>query len=79
MNWVAVMKEASSEARKATAPLLLAIDGGNSKTDVVVVGEDGRVIAMARGGGYRPHEIGEQAARLGRLSRPVSPTELNPR
>jgi N-acetylglucosamine kinase-like BadF-type ATPase len=45
-----------------TAPLLLAIDGGNSKTDVMVVGEDGCVIAMARGGGYRPHEIGEHAA-----------------
>jgi N-acetylglucosamine kinase-like BadF-type ATPase len=45
-----------------SAPWLLAIDGGNSKTDVVVVGEDGCMIAMVRGGGYRPHEIGEQAA-----------------
>jgi N-acetylglucosamine kinase-like BadF-type ATPase len=44
------------------ASSLLAIDGGNSKTDVVVVGEDGCVLATARGGGYRPHEIGEQAA-----------------
>jgi N-acetylglucosamine kinase-like BadF-type ATPase len=44
------------------APSLLAIDGGNSKTDVVVVGEDGHVIATARGGGYRPHEVGERAA-----------------
>jgi N-acetylglucosamine kinase-like BadF-type ATPase len=44
------------------APLLLAIDAGNSKTEVAVVGEDGSVIAMTRGGGYRPHEVGEQPA-----------------
>lgn len=45
-----------------TAPLIVAIDGGNSKTDVVVVGEDGGALATARGGGFRPHEVGESAA-----------------
>ncbi|MCW2900125.1 MAG: hypothetical protein JWO67_2390 [Streptosporangiaceae bacterium] len=45
-----------------TAPLLVAIDGGNSKTDVVVVGEDGSLLAGARGGGFRPHEVGDRAA-----------------
>ncbi|WP_315987291.1 N-acetylglucosamine kinase [Actinomadura sp. HBU206391] len=43
-------------------PLLVAIDGGNSKTDVVVVGPDGGVLATFRGGGFRPYEIGEAAA-----------------
>jgi N-acetylglucosamine kinase-like BadF-type ATPase len=45
-----------------TAPLLVAIDGGNSKTDVVVVGADGSVLAGARGRGFRPYEVGEGAA-----------------
>ncbi|MCW2917987.1 MAG: hypothetical protein JWN52_6055 [Actinomycetia bacterium] len=45
-----------------SAPLLLAIDGGNSKTDVAVVGEDGSVLATARGGGFQPHADGEEAA-----------------
>ncbi|GAA2094647.1 N-acetylglucosamine kinase [Actinomadura alba] len=43
-------------------PLLVAIDGGNSKTDVVVVARDGGVLAGFRGGGFRPHEVGQQAA-----------------
>jgi N-acetylglucosamine kinase-like BadF-type ATPase len=45
-----------------TAPLLVAVDAGNSKTDVVVVGADGGVLAAARGGGFRPYEVGESAA-----------------
>ncbi|MGI8331829.1 N-acetylglucosamine kinase [Actinomadura scrupuli] len=45
-----------------SAPLLLAVDAGNSKTDVAVVGEDGGVLAGARGGGFRPYEAGEEAA-----------------
>ena len=32
----------------------LAIDGGNSKTDVMVGAEDGRVLAFARGPGSSP-------------------------
>jgi N-acetylglucosamine kinase-like BadF-type ATPase len=43
-------------------PLLVAIDGGNSKTDVVVVDRDGGVLATFRGDGFRPHEVGEAAA-----------------
>ncbi|MFJ3226920.1 N-acetylglucosamine kinase [Streptomyces sp. NPDC086783] len=37
---------------------VLAIDAGNSKTDVAVVSTDGRVLATARGGGFRPPAVG---------------------
>jgi N-acetylglucosamine kinase-like BadF-type ATPase len=37
-----------------TTPAVLAIDGGNSKTDVVLVDQDGSVLATARGGGSSP-------------------------
>ena len=33
---------------------VLAVDAGNSKTDVAVVAADGSVLATARGGGFRP-------------------------
>ncbi|MFF3498159.1 N-acetylglucosamine kinase [Streptomyces sp. NPDC003247] len=33
---------------------VLAVDAGNSKTDVAVVAADGEVIGTARGGGFRP-------------------------
>jgi N-acetylglucosamine kinase-like BadF-type ATPase len=36
----------------------LAVDGGNSKTDLALVGEDGRVLALVRGGMSSPHHIG---------------------
>lgn len=36
----------------------LAIDGGNSKTDVMVGAEDGRVLAFARGPGSSPDSLG---------------------
>jgi N-acetylglucosamine kinase-like BadF-type ATPase len=36
----------------------LAIDAGNSKTDVALVGTDGRVLGTARGGGFRPPLVG---------------------
>lgn len=32
---------------------VLAVDAGNSKTDVAVVAADGSVLATARGGGFR--------------------------
>lgn len=35
-------------------PAVLAIDGGNSKTDVALVDRDGSVLATARGGGSSP-------------------------
>lgn len=41
---------------------VLAIDAGNSKTDVAVVAADGTVLATARGGGFRPPVVGVEAA-----------------
>jgi N-acetylglucosamine kinase-like BadF-type ATPase len=37
---------------------VLAIDAGNSKTDVWVVSADGELLASARGGPFRPHLVG---------------------
>jgi len=39
----------------------LAVDGGNSKTDLVVVGEDGVVAGFARGPASSPHHLGIEA------------------
>ncbi|MFJ2769438.1 N-acetylglucosamine kinase [Streptomyces sp. NPDC087300] len=41
---------------------VLAIDAGNSKTDVAVVAADGRVVGAARGGGFQPPRIGVEPA-----------------
>ncbi|MFD3335860.1 N-acetylglucosamine kinase [Streptomyces sp. NPDC058700] len=41
---------------------LLAIDAGNSKTDVAVLGADGTVLGAARGGGFQPPLVGVAAA-----------------
>jgi N-acetylglucosamine kinase-like BadF-type ATPase len=41
---------------------VLAIDAGNSKTDVAIVALDGSVLGMARGGGFAPHRVGAVAA-----------------
>ncbi|MER7898422.1 BadF/BadG/BcrA/BcrD ATPase family protein [Streptomyces sp. NPDC096046] len=41
---------------------VLAIDAGNSKTDVAIVTADGDVLATARGGGFRPPAVGVDAA-----------------
>ena len=41
---------------------VLAIDGGNSKTDVVLVDEKGTVLASARTGGFTPQASGVAAA-----------------
>ncbi|MET9294292.1 BadF/BadG/BcrA/BcrD ATPase family protein [Streptomyces sp. NPDC003077] len=40
----------------------LAIDAGNSKTDVALVGADGTVLATARGGGFQPPVVGTARA-----------------
>ena len=37
---------------------MLAIDGGNSKTDVALVAADGTLLASARGPGINAHEVG---------------------
>lgn len=42
--------------------LLLAVDGGNSKTDVAVLRTDGTILGRARGGGFRPQAVGVDAA-----------------
>jgi N-acetylglucosamine kinase-like BadF-type ATPase len=41
---------------------ILAIDAGNSKTDVCVVSADGELLGSARGGPFRPHRLGAAAA-----------------
>lgn len=45
-----------------TAQLVLAVDGGNSKTDVALVAADGRVLATARTGPFLPQSQGVAAA-----------------
>jgi len=42
----------------ASRPAVLAIDGGNSKTDVALVAGDGTLLASARGPGINAHEVG---------------------
>ncbi|MFJ5773422.1 N-acetylglucosamine kinase [Streptomyces sp. NPDC093094] len=41
---------------------VLAVDAGNSKTDVAVLTAGGQVLAAARGGGFRPPAVGVRAA-----------------
>lgn len=41
---------------------VVAIDAGNSKTDVALIGEDGTVLSTARGGGFQPPAVGVEAA-----------------
>ncbi|MFJ4831770.1 N-acetylglucosamine kinase [Streptomyces sp. NPDC088747] len=53
---------AGTAAESPTAALVLAIDAGNSKTDVAVLAADGRVIGTARGGGFRPPAVGVETA-----------------
>ncbi len=44
---------------------VLAVDAGNTKTDVALVGPDGAVLATARGGGFHPQSLGAAAAVAG--------------
>ncbi|PCG82620.1 ATPase [Streptomyces sp. WZ.A104] len=41
---------------------VVAVDAGNSKTDVALIGADGTVLASARGGGFQPPVVGVAAA-----------------
>ena len=41
---------------------VLAIDAGNSKTDVALVAADGRLVGTARGGPFLPHRVGAESA-----------------
>jgi N-acetylglucosamine kinase-like BadF-type ATPase len=45
-----------------TVPAVLAVDGGNSKTDVALVDADGGVLGAARGPGASHHHLGAPAA-----------------
>jgi N-acetylglucosamine kinase-like BadF-type ATPase len=47
------------------AAAVLAVDAGNSKTDVALVGSDGSVLGAARGGGFHPHIEGAEVAVAG--------------
>jgi N-acetylglucosamine kinase-like BadF-type ATPase len=49
-------------ADEARAGAVLAVDGGNSKTDVLLVDAGGGVIARARSGGFTPQSSGVPAA-----------------
>jgi N-acetylglucosamine kinase-like BadF-type ATPase len=42
----------------ARGPLLLAVDGGNSKTDLALLDADGRVLSLRRGPASSPHHLG---------------------
>jgi N-acetylglucosamine kinase-like BadF-type ATPase len=42
----------------STRELIIAVDGGNSKTDVLLLHADGTVLASVRGAGSSPHQLG---------------------
>ena len=50
---------------------VLAVDAGNSKTDVAVIAPDGRVLSTAGGGGFRPPADGMDKA-MAALAAPVT-------
>jgi N-acetylglucosamine kinase-like BadF-type ATPase len=52
----------SLPAHDADEDLVLAIDGGNSKTDVVLVTASGRTLSHVRGPGSSPHYLGIEPA-----------------
>jgi N-acetylglucosamine kinase-like BadF-type ATPase len=54
----------SPAAGRARDPAVLAIDGGNSKTDVALVAYDGTVLAAVRGAGINPQDVGADQTAL---------------
>ena len=48
-----------------SAPAVLAIDGGNSKTDIALVAADGTLLASGRGPGVRTFPTPEVLAAIG--------------
>jgi N-acetylglucosamine kinase-like BadF-type ATPase len=42
----------------AGANLVLAVDGGNAKTDLALLDSSGRLLSLVRGGGSSPHRLG---------------------
>ena len=53
---------AAAEDASNASDLLLAVDGGNSKTDVRLVRADGTEVRRAIGGPFRPQSLGVPAA-----------------
>jgi N-acetylglucosamine kinase-like BadF-type ATPase len=51
-------------AGRARDPAVLAIDGGNSKTDVALVANDGTLLATVRGPGINPQDVGADQTAL---------------
>lgn len=49
----------------AVSPAVLAIDAGNSKTDVAIVAADGSLLGRARGGSFRPDRLSAVTAVAG--------------
>jgi N-acetylglucosamine kinase-like BadF-type ATPase len=47
-------------AKPRAVPAVLALDGGNSKTDVVLVGTDGALLGSVRGGGINSQDAGAE-------------------
>lgn len=45
-----------------TVPRVLAVDGGNSKTDLALADADGRLLALVRGPSTSPHALGLEPA-----------------
>ncbi len=58
-----------------TEPVVLAVDGGNSKTDLALVRASGEVLALVRGAASSPHHIGVDGCldELGRLLERAAP------
>ena len=59
---------------------MLAIDGGNSKTDVALIADDGTVLASLRGPGVSHEDFGLEEAmrRLGEIIQPRRPVAPGP-
>ncbi|MET7637850.1 BadF/BadG/BcrA/BcrD ATPase family protein [Streptomyces sp. NPDC005438] len=55
---MAVTPGDAAPADVSARPVAVAVDAGNSKTDVTVLAGDGSVLATARGGGFQPPRVG---------------------
>lgn len=66
-----------------TAPYVIAIDGGGSKTDAVAIALDGTILARTQGAGSSPHLIGREVSAglmnelVGELGMPQPPTHAS--
>jgi N-acetylglucosamine kinase-like BadF-type ATPase len=59
------MRDETTDHAPEERAAVLAIDAGNSKTDVALVTSDGTVCARARGGSFRPDRVGAETAVAG--------------